>query len=210
MATLDRVLQLQSQGMQDTDIIRILREEGISPVEINDSLNQAKIKVAVSGSTPDSNNATNFSDMDQSMMSQEDISGGMPEQVPVNEEPQYDQPYSQTYYQPTGLDAETITEVAEQIVIEKLDEFTRRVGDLVAFRSDVHDKIKDIEEKIKRIESSLDKIQQAVIGKVGEYGDNLNLIKKDMGSLHDTMSKLMNPLIDNYLEMKKLNDRKSA
>jgi hypothetical protein len=195
--------------MQDADIIRILREEGISPLEINDSLNQAKVKAAVSAQEEQS---PQFSEMDRSIMSQEDVSNSAQEEAPAQVEsysqPQYDQSYSgQSYYQPAGLDTETISEIAEQIVIEKFEDFSRRVGDLVSFRLDINDKIKDIEERIKRLEASLDKVQQAVIGKIGEYGDNLSLIKRDMSSIHDTMSKLMNPLIDNFMEMKKLNER---
>lgn len=216
MSTLDRVLQLQAQGMQDTDIIRILREENIPPLEINNSLNQAKVKSAVSSNIEDSDSypsANQFSGMEQSLMGQEDISPMQETTTQPISAPQdnYDQNYSPQYYpQTTGMDAETISEIAEQIVIEKLEEFTQRTGDLVSFRNEVEEKIKNVEEKIKRIESSLDKIQEAIIKKVGEYGDNLNFIKKDMNNLHETMSKMMNPLIDNYMELKKFNQQKSS
>lgn len=219
MATLDRVLQLQSQGMQDADIIRILREENISPLEINNALNQAKVKAAVSGTQDINQNANSqqFSGMEQSLMDQEDMSiSEIPgEQItPPQESYQqeqgsdYNQGYQQYYAPSSGFDAETVSEIAEQIVIEKLDEFTRRTGDLVSFKSDVNEKLKDFAERIKRIESSLDKIQHAIVGKIGEYGDNLNFIKKDMNNLHETMSKMMNPLIDNYMELKKFNQSK--
>lgn len=215
MAILDRVLQLQSQGMQDSDVIRILREENIPPMEIQDALNQAKIKAAVTGVTPNKNNATTqFSDMEQSMMEQTDLSPAPQEEMSYpqeqyssyNQQPEIEN--QQYYYQPTGIDTETIAEISEQIAIEKISELQQRTGDLVAFRSEMQEKIKDLSERIKRIESSIDKIQQAIIGKIGEYGDNLNIIRKDMGNVHDTMSKLMNPLIDNFMEMKKLNQSK--
>jgi hypothetical protein len=220
MSTLERVLQLQSQGMQDTDIIRILREENISPLEINNALNQAKVKAAVSGTQEiDSNeNQQQFSGMEQSMMDQGDMSINEPveELTPPAQEnyPQqgtgynYDPGYQQYYTPSSGLDTETISEIAEQIVIEKLEEFTQKTGDLVSFKTSIEEKLRDLNEKVKRIEISLDKIQQAVIGKIGEYGDNLNFIKKDMNNVHETMSKMMNPLIDNYMELKKFNQSK--
>lgn len=57
MTTLEEVQKLKSQGMSDQDIINNLQQKGISPREINDSLNQAQIKTAVSsenslGGTP--------------------------------------------------------------------------------------------------------------------------------------------------------------
>jgi prefoldin subunit 5 len=209
MSTLDRVLQLQSQGMQEADIIRILREENISPLDINDALNQAKVKAAVSGTIPDINPSNQFSDMEQSIMQPEDMSqASAPAEIAPAEAysaPEQSYPNQQYYAPSSGFDTETISEIAEQIVIEKLEEFTQRTGDLVSFKSEVQDKLKDFNERIKRIETTIDKLQQAIIGKIGEYGDNLNFVKKDMNSLHETMSKMMNPLIDSYMEMKKLN-----
>jgi len=213
MSTLDRILQLQAQGMQDSDVIRILREENISPMEINDALNQAKVKAAVSGS--EDIGQSQFSGMEQSMMDQGDMAlAPAPEETiaaPQESYPQDYSNYSPQYYSPSGgMDTETISEIAEQIVIEKLEAFTQRTGDLVSFRSEVEDRLRELSERIKRIENSLDKVQQAVIGKIGEYGDNLGFIKKDMNNLHETMSKMMNPLIDNYMEMKKFNQTKSS
>jgi len=50
MGTLDRIMEMHSQGISDNEIISTLKNEGISPQEINDSLNQAKVKMAVSQS----------------------------------------------------------------------------------------------------------------------------------------------------------------
>ncbi len=48
MATLDKVIQMQQEGRSDTEIMAGLQNEGISPAEINNAINQAKIKNAVS------------------------------------------------------------------------------------------------------------------------------------------------------------------
>lgn len=47
MGTLEKVIQLKKEGTSEADIINKLKKEGINPMEINDSLNQAKIKEAV-------------------------------------------------------------------------------------------------------------------------------------------------------------------
>jgi len=44
MVTLDKVMELQKQGLSETQISTQLQNEGVSPQEINNSLNQAKIK----------------------------------------------------------------------------------------------------------------------------------------------------------------------
>ena len=72
----------------------------------------------------------------------------------------------------------------------------------------VQDKLAELDDRIKRIESSIDKMHHAIIGKVGEFGESSAMIHKDLENLHGTVSKLMNPLVDNYNELKKLNKKK--
>lgn len=48
MSVLDQVTELKNQGMKDSRIINTLKGEGFSPKQINDALNQARIKNAVS------------------------------------------------------------------------------------------------------------------------------------------------------------------
>ena len=67
----------------------------------------------------------------------------------------------------------------------------------------MQDKVNDIDARLRRIESTIDKLQQAIIQKIGEFGENTISIKRDVANLHDTTSKLMNPLIDNYRELQK-------
>ena len=203
MAALEKVLELQSQGMQDTEIIRKLRDEGISPQEINDSLNQLKIKNAVSQpGIADSE----MHEMEQSIMQETQPQEAQPQAQPAYAEqyPSQDYAYQDQYTQPQAADTETISEIAEQVVSEKFKQFAEKTGDISSFKSNTQDRLAEIEAKIKRIENSLDKIQQAIIGKIGEYGENMSLVQRDLENMHNTMSKLMNPLIDNYNQMKKI------
>lgn len=245
MATLDRVIQLQQQGLSETQISTQLRNEGISATEINDSLNQAKIKNAVS---PPENQSAPMPGMQASMMADPSKQQAAPQQNPqtqmpqtpqmnqptspeiyppqgqpgaeyypqqeYQEQPQDDyyaqtpQAYGQDYYAPQagGMDTETISEIAEQVVTEKFNEFKSKTGDLVSFKNNIQDKVNDIDDRLKRIESSIDKLQQAIIGKIGEFGESNAMIHKDLDNLHGTVSSLMNPLMDNLNEMKKLSE----
>ena len=119
--------------------------------------------------------------------------------------PETPQAYQSDYYMPSGgTDTDTIAEIAEQVVSEKFSEFHKKTGDLVTFKNSIQDKVADIDSRLKRIEESIDKLQSAIIGKVGEFGENTAMIHKDLDNLHNTMSKMMNPLIDNYKELKKI------
>lgn len=199
-------MQLQAQGLSEPDLVKRLRDEGVSAEEINDALSQARIKQAVSQEQQEP--VEQFQGMEQSMMEQPATEPvAEPQQYYPQEQQVYQDP-NQGYYQQPAVDTETISEIADQVVQEKFAEFNKKTGDLVSFRNEVKDKLKDLDERLKRIEGSLDNIQRAVIGKIGEYGENMAFVQKDLTNIHDTMSKMMNPLIDNYRELKKISGGK--
>ena len=170
MSTLDSVTQMQQRGLTDTDIITSLRNQGVSPQEINDALNQAKIKNAVYDNPV--SGGPNTEGMEQSIMqeSSQDFSSQItqttqaqsmqnPEmylpQPQYPQQPQYQQQmpqdetqyssetpqYTDNYYQPQQtLDSDTITEIAEQVVSEKFSLFEKKTGDIVSFKNDIQEK----------------------------------------------------------------------
>jgi len=134
----------------------------------------------------------------------------MPQQAASEGYPEMPQAYSGEASYPEynqGFDTDTITEIAEQVASEKISELTKKTGDLASFKNLTEEKLKDLDERLKRIEDSIEKLQNSIIGRVGEFGEANSIIHKDLDALHNTVSKLMNPLIDNYLEMKKISDK---
>lgn len=237
METLDRIMQMQTQGLSEDQIIKTLRNEGVSPSSINDALNHARIKGAVYDSEAENNQEPqqkfgtpsimqSSQEMQQvstpeNMASPENQESYNPQQTPSpqnfyaepsqEQSPEYyqqtPQSYSgQEYYsQGTGtIDTESISEIAEQVVQEKFSEFTKKTGDIVSFKNAIEEKVSDIDYRLKRIEDNISKLQNAIIGRIGEFGESNSLIHQDLDNLHGTMSKLMNPLVDNLNELKKL------
>ena len=216
MATLDRIIELQSSGLSQDQIVQQLQNEGISPKEINESLNQANVKNAISPQEPQVPQSPGQQEpqVPQSPGQQEQPAQ-MAEQPSQNTEiypPENQEYYQQTpqaysgqeYYPQTNApNSETISEIVEQVVSEKLEEFQGKTGDIVQFQTNIKEKVSNIDERLKRIEATIDKLQQAIIGKIGEFGESSAMIHKDLENLHGTVSKLMNPLIDNVNEMKK-------
>ncbi|MDD2445045.1 MAG: hypothetical protein PHH53_02760 [Candidatus Nanoarchaeia archaeon] len=215
MELLDIIKEMQDQGISNQGIFENLQRQGYKPTQINDAINQLKITIQpMDTQNQDQQNAFN---------QQQDFN----QQPNFNQEQQYTENqqnypqedyYTQTpqaysgeeYYQQPSFNTETITEITEQVISEKFREYNKRTGDIVSFKNTIQDKVDDINTRLKRIESTIDKLQQAIIQKIGEFGENTQIIKKDLESLHDTTSKLMNPLIDNYRELQKTNERKSS
>ena len=194
MIQVNRVVQMQQQGMSDNDIVTTLKNEGVSPKDISDSLAQAKIKMAVSQEEP---------------MTADNQAQQYAEQQYVPQEQQY-APQEQQYAYPeqNSMSIETMTEIIDRIIAEKLKDINQKIKAVIDFKNKAEEDIADLKERVKRMESMSDALQRAVIGKIGEFGQSTSMIHQDLENLHGTVSKLMNPLIDNYNELKKSNASK--
>jgi tetrahydromethanopterin S-methyltransferase subunit G len=216
MPTTDKIIQMQQQGMSDGDIIKNLRNEGLSQKDISDSLAQVKIKMAVS----QGENSYQESNAPQTM--QEQYSPSQQYEQPVAQYAPSPQQYApqeyqgqqaaypqdgQQYYAPEqpSMSIDTISDIVERIVSEKLKEINQKIKSSTEFKTKTEEDILEIKERLKRIESTIDSLQRSVISKVGEFGQSTGLIHKDLENLHGTVSNLMNPLIDKYNELKKIN-----
>jgi hypothetical protein len=216
MIQVNRVVQMQQQGMSDNDIVTTLKNEGVSPKDISDSLAQAKIKMAVSQEEPMTadNQAQQYAEQqyvpqEQQYVPQTQQYAPQEQQYAYPEQGQY-APQEQQYAYPeqNSMSIETMTEIIDRIIAEKLKEINQKIKPVIDFKNKAEEDIADLKERVKRMESMSDALQKAVIGKIGEFGQSTSMIHQDLENLHGTVSKLMNPLIDNYNELKKSNTSK--
>lgn len=212
MIQVNKVVQMQQQGMSDNDIINTLKNEGVSPKDISDSLAQAKIKMAVSQEEPmTANNQPQYAEQQYAPQEQQYAPQQYSDQQQyAPQEQQYAPQEQQQYAYPeqSGMSIETMTEIVDRIIAEKLKEINQKIKPVIDFKNKAEEDIADIKERVKRMESTSDALQRAVIGKIGEFGQSTSMIHQDLENLHGTVSKLMNPLIDNYNELKKSNTSK--
>ena len=219
MTTLEEVTQLKNQGMPDAEITTNLQQKGVSPKEINDALNQSQIKNAIS-------NQEYFPEpVPQNMGAQVQETPSLPDNPASykNEEEPYQEDYEpqpqQEYYAPQenysqqeyypqenydynqegydqGTDTSTIIEISEQVFIEKSEQTKKQIKELIEFKTLTETKIDNISDRLKRIEKTIDNLQISILDKIGSYGTNLNTIKKEMGMMQDSFSKVINPVLD--------------
>lgn len=200
MTLLDTIKQMQQQGVQEPAIIQSLREQGYTPKEINDAINQSRIKAAI-GAPGDET----IEEMQPSIMSDQ-----QPTQEQLTEQPtpeyiyQTPQAYPPGYeYQPQpAVSTETITEITEQLVIEKLSEIKKVISTLNEFRTLIEAKVSGVDERLKRIESTIEKLQLAILGKIGDYGQSIQDIKSELGMMQESFSKVVAPLVNKVSEQK--------
>lgn len=195
MTLIDTIKQMMSQGMSDANIVQQLREQGYNANEINDALNQSKIKSAVYEES-EQQAMMNNQQMQPSVMTQE-----ISNQVIQPEYPQYQQA-PQEYYQPSyqTVSTEMMTEIAEQIVSEKLNEIKKGISGIVDFKAIIEAKVAGIDERLRRIETTIDKLQLAILGKIGGNLQEIQDIKSELGMMQESFSKVINPLVDRQRE----------
>lgn len=129
------------------------------------------------------------------------------QQLETYKQPQ-EQYAPQEYYeeyapqQPSSI--ETINDIAEQIVEEKNIELKKQISSFTEFKDTLSLEVERINEKITRMENVFNELQIAILKKIGEYGEGIQNINKEMHMTQDSFSKILDPLTDNIREMQRI------
>ena len=214
----DVVLSMMHSGSSDPEIIRRLSEQGYSPVQITDALNQAKIKKEINvteGLQP------------SIMQSQAPIQLPVPtpygtpvprptasvpqQQVQISnpvsvtaEYPIYPYQYPTSEQESPKFETEAMEEIAEEIVNEKWAEIKNKISDVVEWKIYAEKRVASIDERIKRIEQSMDRLQAALLTKVQEYQRSVKDLGAEMASIEGAFGKVLTPFVDNMRELSRI------
>jgi len=188
MAVLDQVMQLKGQGMGDDDIVNNLQQQGVSPKEITDAINQAQIKNAVTGGPGDA----------PAQAPAAPTAGGEEFYTPQTQEAPADyaapqgEYYEEGAYAPAqgGLNSDTMIELANQVFAEKMKKPEKLLSELNEFKELSKVKLDHMEDRLKRIEKIIDTLQIKILEKVGSYGSDLRKTKKEVAMIEETIGKI--------------------
>ncbi|MEK6856182.1 MAG: hypothetical protein AABX66_03435 [Nanoarchaeota archaeon] len=181
MATIDDIKQMKDSGASDQDILRALESKGISPQQAYESLSQATIKEAVN-SDNSQQSAYSSQELQPSLMttpSQETV------EQPINPQEDYsqyapDQYYSNAPAYSSGLSTDTISEIADQLITEKMSIMKDNLEKVSDFKNYSEAKLASLDERLQRIEKVIDRLQLSILQKVGESITNIEDIKKEL------------------------------
>lgn len=209
MTTLEEVKHMQQQGLGDEQIIQSLREKGVDYKDIADALAQSRIKAAVE--QPDTDPSSIYpggaptpsgeEGMQPSIMNQpsEEIMPPTPGagyssmgQYNVQQPQEYStNQYQEGAYTGYSTSPDLTTEIAEQVVAEKLIELRKHLEKIADMKTTVEARIEYIDERLKRIEKMMDTLQTSVLRKVGDYVTNVEDIKREMVETQKTFAKIL-------------------
>jgi len=192
MGVLEQVTNMKGSGMSEQEIVNDLSQRGVSPQEIDDALKQAQIKNAVSDDggmqqvNPDQPYQPQAYEAPSQQYAPEEQAAYQPQ------EQQYAQAEQQQYAQgASGINADTVMEMADQVFSDKIKKFQKILDATSEAAILLQTKFENISERLKKIEGTIDRLQIAILEKVGSYGQNLESIKKEMGMMQDSFSKMI-------------------
>jgi hypothetical protein len=122
---------------------------------------------------------------------------GQEEQAQAPQEEQAQEAQTQTNYegynayQPISISPDTMSEVAEQVIAEKLSPIARSVDKLLDSRTSLEAQMKYIEDRLKRLEKIIDSLQLSLLQKVGEYVNNVSDIKTELVETQKTFKAML-------------------
>ena len=191
MSIIEEIEKMRLEGRQDQEINLALREQGFSRQEVSEALSQTQIKEAVMApnqmleppqprSIP---NYQNYEEQLQPSMLPEDQQAQQPGQG-YQESPQQQQGYDNYQYNQysssPSVSTDTITEIAEQIVFEKISQMKGQFEKVLDLKTTFETKIAHMDERLQRIERVIDRLQISILQKVGEYLVNVSDLKKEL------------------------------
>lgn len=146
-----------------------------------------------------------------------DTSGPYPQEEPqINPTayqeyaPQYsDQQYPE-YQPPQSLDVETISDIAEQIAEEKNEKLKKQISSFSRFKEETKMNLEKIEQRLARLENTFNELQIAIIRKIGDYGEDIQDISKEMHATQKSFSKILDPLTENITRLKEFSSNENS
>jgi len=106
----------------------------------------------------------------------------------------------QEYQQYNAVNTETMTEIASQLIDEKIAKITSALKDLTEMKSILDLQVRKIDERLTRIESIIDSLQTSLIRKTSEQEQNITDIKTELHGMQTGFSKVINPIVDKTRE----------
>lgn len=198
------VLQMRAQGIPNSQIIQNLQSQGFSPQDVFDAMNQADMKTGVEG--PDNFNP-------------EGVENPMPQRFQPYPQPQIPQNPGQAPGQTGGqavipsvpsdfggIGGEQIEELVEAIIEEKWNELVKNINKIIEWKNKVDTRLTQIEQDIKNMRSDFTELQKSIIGKIGEYDQNITNVGTEIKAMEKVFQKVLPTFTESVNELSRLTD----
>ncbi len=191
---IDQVRKMKEQGMSDNSIVETLQRDGYRSSQIFDAMTQADMKPAdevkeVTDDFPEVENAVRGSDKAPS---------------PPQNQPDPPQPQPSTSSPPVSPGAgytEDLEELVESVIDEKWADIEEDIKKVVDWKKDTEKRINSMQKEIKDLRERFDKLHEAVIGKIGDYDENIMNVGAEIKAMEKAFSKIIPEFSESVSEL---------
>ena len=208
----DKILAMRQQGLSNNQIIQNLQNMGYDSNQIFDSLNQADIKAGVESMPP-----TNDFKPDELQNPMQYPAQDPQPPFPEGPQPLASSARSMPQQGPPPMDLaqdmgmqidpssmERIEEIAEAIIDEKWNEIVKSVNKIIDWKDRTETKIIKIEQQLVDMKQDFDNLTKGVLGKIGEYDENLTNIGTEIKAMEKVFQKVLPQLTENVNTLDRL------
>jgi DNA-binding transcriptional MerR regulator len=173
---LSKVMELRSQGMPNNQIIQVLQNEGFSSDQIFDAMNQA--------------------DMTQN------IGQGMAD--PMSSPQQIENPMQMQPNPFFSSGRNTLEETTEAVVQEKWSAFANKINKIEEWKNHFEARLSKLESNFSALGQNFDKLHTALIGKIGEYDQNIINVGTEIKAMEKVFQKILPTFTENVNELSRI------
>ena len=191
VAPLDQVMNLRQQGYTNDQIIQALQRDGYTSQDIYDAMSQADVKGGVDGG---------YGYQQQQGYPQQPVEGPsavQSQQIPPPPGFGYDSQAPNT----GESDKQKVEELVEAVIDEKWNDFVKKFDRIVEWKENTGNKISQMEEKLNNLEKSFNTLHENILGKVGEYDENLSNVSNEIKAMEKVFQKVIPKLTENVNEL---------
>lgn len=99
---------------------------------------------------------------------------------------------------------EAFEEIAEHIVDEKWQDFTRELAKMAEWKDSVNSRLDKIEQGMGDMKADLDNLHKAIVSKIGEYDKNLLDVGTEIKAMEKVFQKILPTLTENVAELSRV------
>lgn len=173
-APVDQVIAMQQQGLTNNQIIQTLQRQGYQPQQIYDALAQAEARGGIEPMPP----------------------APGPEAPPAPGAPAAP---AEAPGAPKGFE-----EIAEAIVEEKWQEFSRELGKINEWKDAMSSRLDKVDQSINDMKSDLDNLHKAIVSKISEYDKNLLDVGTEIKAMEKVFQKVLPELTGSVAELSRI------
>ncbi len=212
----DKAVAMQQQGLDNSQIIQRLHQQGHEPKQVFDAVQQADIKSSI-GQPTEPKNAEISNPMQFSPESLADTEIPPPPEIPGQ------MPMPETIGVPENQAAqqineneivERVEEIAEAIIDEKWNEIVKSINKIIDWKERVESKVAQLDQQISDLKSSFDNLSGAILGKIKSYDKNITSIGSDIKAMEKVFQKVLPELTESVHSLEsiteKLRDKKKS